>query len=150
MRSRGGHEGGTEHPEPPSVVLGYAEVMDAAGEYGVGDVTVEIDGVEIPESEYAKGSLIRLGHDGSHVTSRTGADGSVTLNQIHDARRPLVLRLQRSSESNSRLYSEKVSFGATLRIRRRSGEVLFDGHVFRDEAPRDHGDERLWTLVAHG
>ena len=142
--------GARRHPEPPSVVLGYADLMDAAGEYSVGDVTVEIGGVEIPEDEYVKGSLIRLGHDGAHITTKTGSCGSVTASHHHDKRRPLVLRLQRSAESNKRLYSDKVAAGTKLRIHRRSGEVLFDGNVFRDDDPRDHGDERVWTLVAHG
>lgn len=124
--------------------------MDPSGEYSVDDVTLELNGVEISKGEGAAGAFVRLGSDGSHFTSTRGSDGEVTRSKQHDARRPLIITLLRSSPSNTALASEAVERGARLMIRRTSGEVLFQGDAYRDKPSSDRGEERRWELIAVG
>lgn len=126
-------------------------MSEPSGEYGVDEVTVILNDVEILKGDNAKGAFIRLGNDGRHTTTSSGADGSVTVNAHHDERRPLFITVLRSSPSNQTLGSPEVQQGAKLRIERKRGGVVFEGHAFRDAPPpRNDGDERQWKLVAVG
>jgi hypothetical protein len=67
--------------------------MDTIGDYSVDEVTVELDGEAVTKGTSATGRFVHIGHDGTHYTTTTGADGSVTRNTINDPRRPIVVTL---------------------------------------------------------
>jgi hypothetical protein len=123
--------------------------MDPSGDYSVGDVTVEINGVQILKGEKATGAFVRIAPDQSYSTEKTGADGEVTQSRHKVKMRPVTLTLLRSSAGNAKLFSARMEGKVNLAIRRTNGEPLFDGDAFVEERePRERGDEREWSLSA--
>ncbi len=126
--------------------------MGAEGSYDVNEVTVEVDGARITKGEGAKGEFVRVGQDGTHFKPTTGSDGQVTLNKINDLRRPVLIRLLRSSPSNAILGPMKARAKVSIHIERREGGVLLDASGWVEErSPYNSGyDECVWELTSVG
>ena len=115
--------------------------MDPSGFYGVNDVRVELEFVQITKGQGADGDFAIIGR----ASSKTRPGG-----KIRGLQRAVRLILLVSSESNKTLRTARSRMMLALRVRRPDGTMLFEGSGCVDGDPTDDGVERVWKLTVVG
>jgi hypothetical protein len=115
--------------------------MDPSGVYGVDDVRVELEFVQITKGRGADGDFVIIGRP----RSKTRPGG-----KIRALQRAVRLILLVSSESNQTLRTARSRMMVAIRIRRADGTMLFEGSGWIDSDPTDDGTERVWKLTVAG